>query len=217
MYGELIKVLDKYRYYRLLFYKGVYTAAIIKKICLSLAFAGLTGLCARIYIPLPFTPVPITGQTFAVLLSGTLLGYIWGPVSMLFYLIFGILGIPIYAGGKAGIGVLLGPTGGYLIGFIFAALLVGYYSTRYLRMRHWKLQLLLMLAASFIIYLFGSLGLFIFFSQVEENKNILHLIGLVITKGVLPFLLGDAIKAVAASFCAYSLLPKEAYNGELDK
>jgi biotin transport system substrate-specific component len=136
---------------------------------------------------------------------------------MLFYLIFGILGIPLYAGGKAGIGVLLGPTGGYLIGFIFAALLVGYYSTRYLRMRRWKLQLLLMLAASFIIYLFGSLGLFIFFSQVEENKNILHLIGLVITKGVLPFLLGDAIKAVAASFCAYSLLPKEAYNGELDK
>ncbi len=83
------------------------------------------ALMAQVRIPLPFTPVPITGQTFAVLLIGAALGSERGAASLLVYLAEGAAGLPAFAGGTSGLAVLVGPTGGYLIGFVFAAYIIG--------------------------------------------------------------------------------------------
>ena len=85
---------------------------------------------AQVRIPLPFTPVPITGQTFAVLLVGAVLGSRRGAASLLLYLMQGLVGLPFFAGGTSGLAILLGPTGGYLVGFIVAAYLVGLLAAR---------------------------------------------------------------------------------------
>ncbi len=87
--------------------------------------AALTGVLAWVQIPLPFSPVPITGQTFGVMLAGSLLGARTGFISMLLFLLLGTAGVPVFAGAKAGIGVLLGPTGGYLLAFPLAAYIIG--------------------------------------------------------------------------------------------
>ena len=88
------------------------------KIALALAFAAMTGIAAQIRIPLPFTPVPITGSTFAVLAAGVLLGRNFGGFSMASYVALGAAGVPWFNGGGAGLSYVAGPTGGYLIGFI---------------------------------------------------------------------------------------------------
>jgi biotin transport system substrate-specific component len=88
-------------------------------------FALLTALAAQIRIPLPFTPVPITGQTFAVLLAGAALGSVAGAASQALYVLLGAVGLPFYAGGTSGWTVATGATGGYLVGFIVAAWVVG--------------------------------------------------------------------------------------------
>ena len=85
----------------------------------SLCVAGM----AQVRIPLPFTPIPITGQTFAVLLVGVALGSRRGAASLALYLLMGLAGLPFFAGGASGMAYVLGPTGGYLVGFIAAAAL----------------------------------------------------------------------------------------------
>ena len=91
----------------------------------SLLFAVLTAAAAAVSFPLPFSPVPVTLQTFAVLLAGSMLGPVWGPVSQLLYLAAGVAGMPVFANGGAGLGSIAGPTGGYLVGFVPAAWLMG--------------------------------------------------------------------------------------------
>ena len=87
---------------------------------LATAFAGATAVSAHIRIPLPFTPVPLTLQTLVVLVAGGLLGARLGALSQLEYILLGLLGLPVFT-----TGTLLGPTGGYIIGFVFAALVMG--------------------------------------------------------------------------------------------
>jgi len=82
------------------------------RILLSLTFTGITGLCAQIRFYLPFTPVPVTGQVFAVLLSGAILGKEYGTLSQLLYVFAGIAGIPWFVVGP------IGPTAGYLVGSV---------------------------------------------------------------------------------------------------
>ncbi|WPD19557.1 biotin transporter BioY [Thermaerobacter composti] len=88
--------------------------------------AALTAVLAYLRIPLPFTPVPITGQTLGVMLSGLLLGPRWGFAAQLTYLLLGIAGVPVFAGGQAGLAPVMGPTGGYLLSYPLAAWLVGW-------------------------------------------------------------------------------------------
>jgi biotin transport system substrate-specific component len=87
-------------------------------------FGALTAVGAYIAIPLP--PVPITMQTFFVSLAGALLGGYLGALSQVVYILLGVIGLPVFAGGKAGAGILLGPTGGYLLGFIVGAYVIGW-------------------------------------------------------------------------------------------
>jgi len=149
---------------------------------LVVAFSLFTGVLAHIVIHLPFTPVPVTGQTFGVLLCGALLGSRLGTASMLAYIVEGTAGLPVFAPGTAG-----PATYGYLAGFVAAAFVVGWFADR-----GWTKDLLhtvvAMIAGEVAIYFFGLLWL-------------AHLVppSLVLVYGLYPFLIGDAIKLAAAT------------------
>ncbi len=147
----------------------------------------VVALSAQISVPLPFSPVPVTGQTFGVLLVGALLGSRRGALSLLAYLGEGALGLPVFAGGTGGLVRLAGPTGGYLLGFVAAAFLVGR-----LCERGWDQRLLTagaaMLVGNAIIYLFGLPWLARF---VGPDK--------VLALGLLPFIPGDLLKLTLAA------------------
>jgi len=146
----------------------------------------LVALMAQIAIPLPFSPVPITGQTFAVLLIGMVLGPKRGALSLLLYLFEGGVGLPFFAGGRGGGAVIAGPTGGYLFGFIAAAWVVGNLAQRGMD-RNLVTAFLSFLLGSAVIYLFGVLWLSAFVGIPQA-----------IQAGMMPFLLGDLIKAILA-------------------
>ncbi|MBI5166309.1 MAG: biotin transporter BioY [candidate division NC10 bacterium] len=158
-----------------------------RDVALIAAFSLMTGLAAQVSIPLPFTPVPITGQTFAVLLTGALLGSRRGALSILLYLGEGAAGLPVFAGGTGGFSRFIGPTGGYLIGFVVAAYLVGALAERGWDRRFWR-AVVAMLVGEGAIYLFGLLWLARF---VPSGK--------VFSLGMLPFLPGDLIKLILAA------------------
>ena len=101
-----------------------------KQITYLIAFNLLLIASAYIQIPLPFSPVPVTAQTMAVLACGLFLGPVWGALTVLAYIIEGSLGLPVFAGGTAGLAKLFGPTGGYIIGFVPAAFMVGLLSKK---------------------------------------------------------------------------------------
>jgi len=179
----------------------------VKKISVALGMACLIGLLAQARILLPWTPVPITGQTFAVLLAAVLLGRWWGGVSIAIYLGLGIAGVPWFNGWSGGIASLVGPTGGYLIGFILAALFLGYFVDKYAKVRSFRNLLGIMLFADFVL-VFGP-GLI----QLQLWSNLAGhgTIGFyqLLTMGLLPFIAGDIVKVVAAASAAWTLLPKE--------
>lgn len=153
-------------------------------------FIILTSLGAYVRIPLPFTPVPITLQTFFVLLSGAVLGKRWGAASQAGYFLLGALGLPIFAGAGSGMIYLLGPTGGYIIGFIVASWIVG---RMVQQSPNSAIRLALAMVAGSLagIYFFGVLGLSLFL-----KCNLFR----ALTLGFLPFVPGDIIKIIAASF-----------------
>jgi biotin transport system substrate-specific component len=95
----------------------------------ALFFAVLTAVAGLIRIPLPFTPVPMTLQTLPVIVAGMALGSWWGSYSQVLYILMGILGMPVFAGGGSGLEYLAGPTGGYLIGFLVAPIVAGKITT----------------------------------------------------------------------------------------
>ncbi len=155
---------------------------------LVVGFALLTALAAQVVIPLPFTPVPITGQTFTVLLAGAALGGTLGAASMALYLLLGAVGLPFFAEGSSGWEVVRGATGGYLIGFIVAAWLVGKLAERR-QDRTVPTAIPLFLLGSVVIYLIGvpwlaaSLGV--------TGTEAMEL-------GLVPFIVGDLLKVVIA-------------------
>lgn len=151
-------------------------------------FAALTAVGAHVSLPLPFSPVPVTLQTLFVLLSALVLGGKLGALSQLLYVAAGALGLPVFAGGRGGAGALLGPTGGYLFGFVAGAYAAGLLAERLGRGR--RGLLLSAAAGTCVIYAFGALWL----SSVAG----LGLWG-ALAVGVLPFLPGDAAKVLLAA------------------
>jgi biotin transport system substrate-specific component len=205
----VVTVLDKYRDVRYNLFKWRCEASLIHKIILAFAMASFTGIAAQVRIPLPWTPVPISAQTFAVLLSGVLLGGWYGGLSQVFYIGAGIAGVPWFSGGGSGIAYISGPTGGYMIGFILAALFIGYFVDRFVRARGFFAILVLMFFANFVlIHLPGLLQL----SVVTGVRNIYKLLSM----GTLPFIVGDVAKVLAAAALAKAITPEQAYNGEVD-
>lgn len=209
---EIATTIDRVKYDA---FKWRYELSLPWKLVLTLGMAALTGLLAQVRIPLPWSPVPITGQTFAALLAGVLLGRWWGGISLVVYAGLGMAGIPWFNGWQGGIGALAGPTGGYIIGFILAALFIGYFTDRYIRSRSFFSMLTLMLFANFIlIYVPGLIWLGLWLNLVKAAPaDLVVLLGM----GALPFIVGDTIKAIAAAAIARGVTPKHAYNGEIDR
>ncbi len=161
----------------------------VASVLLVIAAAALTALAAQWEIHLPFTPVPITGQTFAVLLTGAALGSRLGASGQILYVAAGALGLPIYSGGAAGWDEAraVGTTG-YLIGFIVAAAVIGYMAERR-QDRQFPTMFTAFILGSFVVYVFGVVGLMLIFDMSTTEA---------IVAGVVPFVLGDLIKAAAA-------------------
>ncbi len=151
------------------------------------------AICAQITIPIQ--PVPITGQTLAVLLVGAALGSRLGALAMLAYLGEGLVGLPVFAGfnsawspSSMGMPVIVGPTAGYLVGFVVAAFVVGWLAERGWDRRAWS-TIVAMIIGNAIIYLFGVAWLSTLLQSISKG----------IQFGMLPFLVGDAIKIAIAA------------------
>lgn len=163
--------------------------ALVRDLVLVLAGAVLVGLCAQLTVPLPFTPVPITGQTFGVLLAGAALGWRRGVASMLVYAAAGVAGLPWFAGHVGGTSILFGPSFGYVIAYPVAAGLVGWLAARGLDRTPLR-TFAVMIAGSAVIYAGGLPWL-----MVNLHAGLARGLNL----GVTPFLPGDALKALAAA------------------
>lgn len=161
----------------------------VRDIALVIAGALLVYLSARVSFPVPGSPVPITGQTFGVLLVGGALGFRRGLISVGLYVLLGVVGLPFFAEGKGGLSVIWGATGGYLIGFAVAGALVGR-----LAELGWDRRLGGALGAMFlgnaIIYAIGLPWL-----QVVTGMSVQD----TVANGLTPFLVGDALKLVLAA------------------
>jgi len=206
---EITPYINKYRDLRYNFFKWRYELDIVYKISLALTFALLTGLLAQIRFYLPGTPVPVTGQVFGVILAGVLLGR-WGGISQCMYLGIGVIGVPWFAGFNSGLAYIAGPTGGYLIGFIFAAFFIGFIVDRYIRSRNFFSMLGLMLFSTFVlIYIPGLIQLYLWMGASVDFIKLL-------TMAVLPFIAADLVKAVIAATIATSVTPKRSYGPEVD-
>lgn len=160
----------------------------VKSVALVVAFSLFIALSAQVVIPLPFTPVPLTMQTFAVLLTGALLGWRLGALAVLLYLIEGAAGLPFFRGGNGGLDYLrFSVTAGYLLAYPLAALLTGW-----LAERGWDKKFLTAAAAialgSIVILFGGWLGLLRFYSTEQA-----------FALGVAPFIIGDIVKIALAA------------------
>ena len=210
-----------------------YELSIPKKLVLALGMAVLIGLVAQARFYLPWTVVPITGQTFGVLLAGVLLGRRWGGIGVGMYAAIGAAGVPWFAPqagmpifSNGGFGVLAGPTGGYIIGFVLAALFLGHFTDKYIRSRSFISMLGLMLFANFVL-IHGPGLLWLSRFPFENWLGASSVLGLgpyagrnilaLLMVGTIPFIIGDVIKAVAAAAIARGATPKQAYGGEVDK
>lgn len=157
--------------------------------------AAMTGVLSWISIPLPFTPIPVNLALVGVLLSGNILGAMGkhngGAASMLLYIAIGAIGVPVFSGGNAGAGVLIGPTGGFVVGYIMTAMIAGHVC--YNRQGNLIVGTALNFIAILACYAFGL----IWFMASTGAGLIAGL-----TACVFPFLLGDLLKSIAVALIA---------------
>ena len=162
---------------------------LLTDVLLVLAGTGLVAGAAQISIKLPFTPVPITGQTFAVVVVGASLGMVRGTASLLLYMWLGVAGAPIYAHHDSGWSVITSASGGYIVGFVVAAAVTGWLAERNWD-RHLSSAIAAMLTGNVIIYLVGLPWL-----AVVLNTNLEK----TLEYGLYPFVPGDVFKLYLAA------------------
>ncbi len=173
---------------------------LVRGAVLALAGSLFVALCAQIIVPL--WPVPVTGQTFAVLSVGLVCGWRIGGAALLLYLVEGALGLPFYAQAKGGWATLMGPSGGYIWGFVLAAALVGW-----LAERGWDRSVvrtaLAMLLGNVVLYLPGLAWLAQFYAGPGQDyiaaTGASTAWGAAIAAGLTPFLVGDLLKLLLAA------------------
>lgn len=210
---EITIYVNKYKHARYAFFKWRYQLELYNKVILAVSFACLTALLAQLRFYIPGSPVPLTGQTFAVVLSAVILGKWWGGVSQSIYLGVGLAGVPWFAGMNGGLAYLAGPTGGYLIGFVLAAFFLGYCVDTYVRSRKYWAMFALMFFANFgIVFGFGLLQLYGWLSLSGTPVDL----GGLLLMGLIPFIIGDTVKIAVAAGIASGITPKHAYGKELD-
>ena len=165
----------------------VLTRTLVTDAALVTAGAALTAGAAQLAVPL--WPVPITGQTLAVLVVGSTLGATRGALSMVLYAVLGLVGLPVFSDGESGLSVIAGPTGGYIVGFIFAAALTGW-----LAERKWDRKILrgvLAFAAGTVVVFAFGLPWLSFALQANLQQTL--------EWGLYPFILGGIVKALLAA------------------
>ena len=167
----------------------IFARNIVLDIVLVAAGAALTALAAQLVVPL--WPVPVTGQTLAVVLVGLSLGAVRGGLSMALYAVLGIVGLPVFSESSSGWGVIAGPTGGYIIGFIFAAILTGWLAQRSWD-RKWLRALLATLAGTVTTFLFGLPWLAAYLGAVGAPNDVQS----VLIAGFYPFVIGGIVKSI---------------------
>jgi biotin transport system substrate-specific component len=165
----------------------------IRQMTLVSLFAALTAVGA--FISIPLYPVPITLQNLFTLLAGMTLGSVFGGSSQIIYVLLGLIGLPVFAGFKAGIGVLFGPTGGFLLGFIISSYIIG----KIIELKKEK--------DIFYYFLAGGIGIIIIYISGITQLSLVTGIGIkkALMVGVFPFLPGDILKIIVASFIAGKL------------
>lgn len=161
----------------------------IRSVILAGMFAAVIGVLAQFSIPLPFSPVPLTLQTFAIGLTATILGSKTGTYAIIGYLLMGMIGLPVFAGGGAGISSLVGPTGGFLVGFIFNGLITGLIIEKTKFNYFWAI--VANIIGAVVTLAFGTAWL-----KVSGGMPWAH----AFTAGFFPFVLPGIVKAVAASY-----------------
>jgi len=165
-----------------------------KRVAMILFGSWALALFAQLTIYLPFSPVPITGQTLGVLLIGALLGARGGTYCVASYLLQGALGFPFFAGAAGGVAHLLGPTGGYLVGFIFAAATVGWFFEQKKAKSTFQMALVFTLGQGIVF----AVGLVVLSFWTGWSK--------VLTMGLIPFIPGAIIKIIFAVLMVSSIL-----------
>jgi biotin transport system substrate-specific component len=153
-------------------------------------------MAAGAFLAIPIGPVPIVLQNMFVFLAGLLLGSRWGLASVAVYLLTGACGLPVFAGGLGGIGRIVGPTGGYLMGYLPAVFIIGYISDK--TDKQFGYDILAMMCATVVLYACGLAWLKIL-TDMTWSKTMMV--------GMYPFLVGDALKIVAAAVIARALRP----------
>ena len=187
-------------------FERIQDASTATKLLMSLLMACFTGIMAQIIIPLPWTPVPITAQTFAVLCSGLFLGKKYGCLSQILCVVLGIAFIPLFGGMTGGLEVFLGSTGGFLIGFIIASYFIGLITEKYAHARSFtKMALVIGIANFALIYIPGLAGLALFLGFQGTSVGIIDLLMM----GLIPFIAGDIVKILAAASVSKVFLPKD--------
>ena len=157
-------------------------------------FAALTAVLGLVSIPLPFSPVPITGQSLAVMLAGCVLSVRQAGYALLTSLLVGAVGVPVFAGGSGGFGIIAGPRGGYLIGYLLGAMVISYLKGQGKNV--WRLALANIVGGIGVVYVVGVVWL----SAVTGMP-----LSKALAVGALPFIPGDLIKVVVASGLAVAL------------
>ncbi len=164
-----------------------------KEITLIGLMAAVTCIAGPLSLPLPFSPVPISLTNLAVYFSVYILGMKQGTVSYLVYLLIGLVGVPVFSAFTGGPAKLFGPTGGYLIGFLFMALISGYCVDR------WNGRIAAsfigMISGTVVCYFFGTTWL-AFQMSFGSNQTFVTMFPAAFAAGVLPFIVGDLIKII---------------------
>lgn len=162
-----------------------------KNIALIGLMAAVLCILGPLALPIPVSPVPISMGSFAVYLTAYILGLKKGTVSLCIYLLLGLVGLPVFTGFSGGIGKVLGPTGGYMVGYIFMTLICGFFVDRW--KTNYGIIFLGMILGTLALYLFGTLWL-----AKLANMSFIAALGV----GVIPFIPGDLAKIVITMLVA---------------
>ena len=188
-------------------FERIQDASTATKILMSFMMACFTGIMAQIIIPLPWTPVPITAQTFAVLCSGLFLGKKYGCLSQILDVVLGVAFIPWFGGMTGGLEIFLGSTCGFFIGFIIASYFIGAITEKYATARSFtKMAIVIGIANFALIYIPGLAGL-----ALWSNLTTGTTLGVVdlLMMGLVPFIAGDIVKILGAASVSKAFLPKD--------
>lgn len=209
MMQQTFGLIEGYRKKRLSYYQWRSQSTIMAKLAVASGLACLTGLLAQVKFYLPWTPVPVVASQLGIILAAVLLGRRWGGVSMLIYALGGLIGIPWFAGFKGGVAALAGPTGGYILGFIFAALFMGnLFDTRVESRRFLPLTGAILFAQLVLVYIPGLIHLSLWMNLVAGQETT---ISSVLWLGYIPFVIGDIIKSLIGAGMARSISTMEKF------